>query len=55
MLDSLSRYETIILELMEKVDGLQNTLAKIELTNLRRDMNAKQRTNEIDRLCRGEK
>ena len=35
----------------DRIEELQNTLDKIQHTNLRRDMNIEQRTIEIDRLC----
>lgn len=46
-----TRYAQIV-ELHEKIEELQETIARIEYTNLRRDMNIKNRTLEIDKLCR---
>lgn len=37
------------------IDGLRHSIARIQYTNLRRDMNAKNRTIEIDKLCKGAK
>lgn len=48
------RYDQII-QLHEKITKLENIIADIQYTNLRRDMNLKSRTIEIDRLCKGEK
>lgn len=47
------RYDQII-RLHEKIQTLEDVIARIQYTNLRRDMNLKNRTIEIDRLCKGE-
>lgn len=44
-----------IIQLHERIGKLEDTIARIQYTNLRRDMNLKNRTMEIDRLCKGEK
>lgn len=45
------RYDQII-RLHEKISALEDAIARIQYTNLRRDMNLKTRTMEIDRLCK---
>lgn len=45
------RYDQII-QLHEKIQNLEDTIARIQYTNLRRDMNLKNRTMEIDKLCK---
>jgi len=44
-----------IVRMQEKISHLEDVIAKIQHTNLRRDMNIETRTKEIDRLCKGEK
>ena len=39
-------------EAADRIEELQETIARIEYTNLRRDMNIKNRTLEIDKLCK---
>jgi hypothetical protein len=41
--------------LMDRIEDLQDTIARIQYINLRRDMNVKNRTIEIEKLCKGEK
>jgi len=36
----------------EKINALEDIIARIQYTNLRRDMNLKNRTMEIDKLCK---
>jgi hypothetical protein len=36
----------------DRIDKLQDIIAKIQYTNLRRDINAKNRTIEIEKLCK---
>jgi len=45
------RYDQII-RLHEKINALEDIIARIQYTNLRRDMNLKNRTMEIDKLCK---
>jgi len=45
------RYDQII-QLHERIGRLEDTIARIQHTNLRRDMNIKNRTVEIDKLCK---
>lgn len=45
------RYDQII-RLHEKINELEDIIARIQYTNLRRDMNAKNRTIEIEKLCK---
>lgn len=45
------RYDQII-QLHEKIQKLEDVIASIQYTNLRRDMNLKNRTMEIDKLCK---
>ena len=39
----------------DRIEELQDIIARIQYTNLRRDMNLAERTKEIDKLCKGEK
>lgn len=45
-------YYDQIIRLHEHIAWLQDIVAKIQYTNLRRDMNLKTRTQEIDNLCK---
>ena len=45
------RYDQII-QLHERIGRLEDVIAKIQYTNLRRDMNVQNRTMEIDKLCK---
>lgn len=45
------RYDQII-QLHERIGRLEDIIARIQYTNLRRDMNVKNRTMEIDKLCK---
>lgn len=40
-------------EAAERIEELQDIIAKIQYTNLRRDINAKNRRIEIEKLCKG--
>jgi hypothetical protein len=42
-----------ILEAADHIEKLQDIIARIQYTNLRRDMNLKNRTIEIEKLCGG--
>tara|TARA_R110000868_G_scaffold50042_9_gene160451 strand:- start:216 stop:431 length:216 start_codon:yes stop_codon:yes gene_type:complete len=44
-----SRYK----EAADRIEWMQDVIARIQYTNLRRDMNAKNRTITIDKLCKG--
>ena len=46
------RYDQII-RLHEKINELEDIIACIQYTNLRRDINANSRTIEIEKLCKG--
>ena len=46
------RYDQII-RLHEKINELEDIIACIQYTNLRRDINAENRTIEIEKLCKG--
>jgi hypothetical protein len=46
------RYDQII-RLHEKIYELEDIIACIQYTNLRRDINAKSRRIEIEKLCKG--
>jgi transposase len=48
------RYDQII-RLHEKINELEDVIARIQYTNLRRDINAKNRMIEIEKLCKGKK
>lgn len=39
-------------EAADRIEWMQDVIARIQQTNLRRDMNAKSRTTEIDKLCK---
>tara|TARA_R110002126_G_scaffold290975_1_gene449760 strand:- start:678 stop:878 length:201 start_codon:yes stop_codon:yes gene_type:complete len=45
-------YEDIIAAAADRIEALQDIIAKIQYTNLRRDINAESRTIEIDRMCK---
>lgn len=45
------RYDQIV-QLHERIGRLEDVIAKIQHTNLRRDKNVKERTKEIDALCK---
>jgi hypothetical protein len=47
------RYDQII-RLHEKIYELEDVIARIQYTNLRRDINAKNRMIEIEKLCKGQ-
>jgi hypothetical protein len=47
------RYDQII-RLHEKINELEDIIACIQYTNLRRDINAKSRRIEIEKLCKGQ-
>ena len=51
--DLPTHYETT--EAADRIDKLQDIIAKIQYTNLRRDINAKSRRIEIDKLCEGKR
>lgn len=46
------RYDQIV-RLHEKINELEDIIARIQYTNLRRDINAENRTIEIEKLCKG--
>jgi len=48
------RYDQII-QLHEKINELEDIIACIQYTNLRRDINVKSRRIEIDKLCEGKR
>jgi TolA-binding protein len=48
------RYDQII-QLHERISRLEDRIAAIQYTNLRRDMNAENRAKTIDALCKEEK
>jgi hypothetical protein len=43
-----------IIRLHEKINELEDVIARIQYTNLRRDINAKSRRIEIEKLCKGQ-
>lgn len=45
------RYDQII-QLHERIGWLEDQIAAIQYTNLRRDMNVKNRTKVIDAICK---
>lgn len=54
-LDLYGVHREVEVEAADRIEELEDTIARIQYTNLRRDVNAKNRTIEIDRLCKGEK
>ena len=44
-----------IVELVEKIGWLEDKIAAIQYTNLRRDMNAKIRSKTIEAMCKERK
>jgi hypothetical protein len=43
------------MKVAELIEQLQDIIAKIQYTNLRRDISAKSRRIEIEKLCKGKK
>lgn len=39
-------------EAADRIEWMQDIIARIQYTNLRRDMNIETRTKEIDRMCK---
>jgi hypothetical protein len=39
----------------DRIEWMQDIIARIQYTNLRRDINAKNRMIEIEKLCKGKK
>jgi hypothetical protein len=52
-LDLYGVHRDVEREAADRIEELQDIIAKIHHTNLRRDMNAETRTIVIDRLCKG--
>lgn len=50
--ECLVRYNEMLTEQERKIGWLEDKIAAIQYTNLRRDMNLKTRTQEIDNLCK---
>jgi hypothetical protein len=48
------QYDQII-RLHEKINELEDVIARIQYTNLRRNISAKSRRIEIDKLCEGKR
>ena len=46
------RYDQIV-RFHEKINELEDIIARIQYTNLRQDINAESRTIEIEKLCKG--
>lgn len=44
-----------VIELHEKIEWLEDKIAAIQYTNLRRDMNAKTRSKTIEAICKERK
>jgi hypothetical protein len=42
-------------EAADRIEWMQDIIANIQYTNLRRDINAKNRMIEIEKLCKGKK
>ena len=47
-------YEDIIAAAADRIEWMQDIIARIQYTNLRRDINAESRMIEIEKLCKGE-
>jgi hypothetical protein len=48
-------YEDIIAAAADRIEWMQDIIARIQYTNLRQDINAESRTIEIEKLCKGKK
>ena len=46
--------EPIKKEAADRIEWMQDIIARIQYTNLRRDINAESRMIEIEKLCKGE-
>jgi hypothetical protein len=46
-------YEDIIAAAADRIEWMQDIIARIQYTNLRQDINAESRTIEIEKLCKG--
>jgi hypothetical protein len=43
----------ILQEAADRIEWMQDIIARIQYTNLRQDINAESRTIEIEKLCKG--
>jgi hypothetical protein len=48
-------YEDIIAAAADRIEWMQDIIARIQYTNLRQDINAESRRIEIDKLCEGKR
>jgi hypothetical protein len=46
-------YDTDVAEAADRIEWMQDIIARIQYTNLRQDINAESRTIEIEKLCKG--
>ena len=53
--DWLVRYNEVLTEQERKIGRLEDKIAAIQYTNLRRDMNIKNRTKVIEAICKEER
>jgi len=53
--DCLVRYNEMLTEQERKIGWLEDKIAAIQYTNLRRDMNIKNRTKVIEAICKEER
>ena len=44
----------ILQEAADRIEWMQDIIARIQYTNLRQDINAESRTIEIEKLCKGQ-
>jgi hypothetical protein len=53
-LDASSRWGMMIVEAADRIEWMQDIIARIQYTNLRQDINTESRTIEIEKLCKGQ-
>jgi hypothetical protein len=51
--DEYCWHSDIELEAADRIEWMQDIIARIQYTNLRQDINAESRTIEIEKLCKG--
>ena len=47
-------YDTDVAAAADRIEWMQDIIARIQYTNLRQDINAKSRRIEIEKLCKGQ-
>jgi hypothetical protein len=53
ILKSRDIYDTDVAEAADRIEWMQDIIARIQYTNLRQDINAESRRIEIEKLCKG--